>query len=184
MSYGHIQKAAFAVVLLTLTACETIAPQEPAALKNSDHIVIPGDRIGPISLGMSPKAVFQLLGPPSTTIGSTLLWRYGDSSFFVRADDTHQRVVQVAVYNDASFHTAEGARYGSTLQDLNRIWGSPYKMESYPFLPDRGKPLQAGFDEARIVFFFEPPSAGMDSLPGDGVRVVSIQRMWEEALSF
>ena len=86
MSYGHIEKAAFAVVLLTLTACETIAPQEPAALKNSDHIVTPGDRIGPISLGMSPKAVFQLLGPPNTTIGSTLLWRYGDSSFFVRAD--------------------------------------------------------------------------------------------------
>jgi hypothetical protein len=133
MSYGHIQKAAFAVVLLTLTACETIARQEPAALKNSDHIVISGDRIGPISLGMSPKAVFQLLGPPSTTIGSTLLLRYGDSSFFVRADDTHQRVVQVAVYNDASFHTAEGARYGSTLQDLNRIWGSPYKWSRTHF---------------------------------------------------
>jgi hypothetical protein len=77
--------------------------------------------------------IFQLLGPPSTSIGSTLLWRYGDSSFFVRADDTHQRVVQVAVYNDASFHTAEGARYGSTLQDLNRIWGSPYKWSRTHF---------------------------------------------------
>jgi hypothetical protein len=183
MSYQHVQNAAVAVALLTLTACETMAPQEPTTLKNSDHLVVPGDRIGPVSLGMTPKAVFQLLGPPNTTIGSALLWRYGDTSFFVRADDTHQRVVQVAIYNDASFHTAEGARYGSTLQELDRIWGSPYKMELYPSLPDRGKPVQAGFDEGRIVFFFQP-SGEMDSPPGDGVTVLSIQRAWEEALSF
>lgn len=184
MSYRHVQNAAVAVALLTLSACETIAPQEPTALQNSDHLVVPGDRIGPVSLGMSPNAVFQLLGPSSATIGSALLWRYGDSSFFVRADDTHQRVVQVAIYNDASFHTAEGARYGSTLQDLGRIWGSPYKIESYPFSPDRGKPIQAGFDQGRIVFFFQLPSGEINSPPGDGVTVVSIQHTWEEALSF
>ena len=49
-------------------------------------------------------------------------------------------------------------------------------MELYPFLPNREKPLQAGFDEGRLVFFFQLPSAGMDSPPGDGVTVVSIQR--------
>ena len=63
------------------------------------------------------------------------------------------------------------------------FWGSPYKMELYPSLPDRGKPVQAGFDEGRIVFFFQP-SGEMDSPPGDGVTVLSIQRAWEEALSF
>ena len=62
MSYRHVQKAAVAVALLTLTSCETIAPQEPTALKNSDHLVVPGDRIGPVALGMSPKSCVPTSG--------------------------------------------------------------------------------------------------------------------------
>jgi hypothetical protein len=180
------KKAAVAVVLLTLTACGVIALQreEPTALKSSDHVVVPGDRIGPVSLGLSPKAVFQLLGPPNWTGTSAFLWRYGDSSFFVRVDDGHRQVVQVAVYNDASFHTAEGARYGSTLQDLDQIWGAPYKMESYDFWPSRGKPIKAGFEKGGVAFFFEPPSGEIDWPPEGGVAVVSVQRAWEEALSY
>jgi hypothetical protein len=88
MSYRHVQNAAAAVALLTLTACETIAPQEPTALQNSDHLVIPGDRIGPVSLGMSPKAVFQLLGPPSTTIGQPSCGGMGIAPFLF-APTTH-----------------------------------------------------------------------------------------------
>jgi hypothetical protein len=183
---GIYKKAAVAGVLLTLTACEMIPleREEPTALKSSDHIVVPGDRIGPVSLGMSPKAVFQLLGQPNWTGSSAFLWRYGDSSFFVRVDDAHQQVVQVAVYNDASFHTAKGARYGSTLRDLDQIWGAPYKMDSYDFWPSRGKPIKAGFDEGRVAFFFEPPSGEIDWPSGDGVAIVSVQRAWEEALSY
>jgi len=184
MSCRHIQNAAVTAVLFTLTACETLAPQEPASLKNSDHVVVPGERIGPVYLGMSPKNVFQLLGSPSTTKASTLVWTYGDSTLFVRADDTHQRVVQIAIYNDVSFHTAEGARYGSTLQDLDRIWGPPYKLESYSSWPNRGGPIQAGFDQGKIVFFFEPPAGELDTPPKNGAAVLSIQLTWEDALSF
>jgi hypothetical protein len=186
MPYRHIQKAVVAVVFLTLTACVIIDPQgeEPVALKSSDHVVVPGDRIGPVSLGMSPKAVYQLLGPPSSTGGEAFLWRYGDSSFYVRVDNLHSQIIQVAIYNDASFHTAEGASYGTTLQELDRIWGAPYRMDSYTFWPDRGKPIRAGFDEGKIAFFFEVPSGELNQPPRGGAAVLSIQRAWEDAVNF
>jgi hypothetical protein len=65
---------------------------------------------------------------------------------------------------------------------LDQIWGPPYKLESDSW-PNQGRPIQAGFDRGRIVFFFEPPSGVVDTPPKNGAAILSIQLSYEEAFT-
>src|SRR6266498_1128743 len=55
-----------AVVLLG--AFGTIDAQSRASAGPSDHLIIPGVRIGPVFLGMTERELYQKLGNPSNTV--------------------------------------------------------------------------------------------------------------------
>lgn len=90
------------------------------AYAQSESVVVAGDRIGPIALGMSQADVLAALGNPiETTNGADGVWisyRYTDFIVFVEA--ANGRVFQVGTYS-AAFATAEGVHIGSAQLEVD-----------------------------------------------------------------
>lgn len=64
----HHRHALLLLTLLTLGACSTapspkVLAQRKAALDNADLLIVPGERIGPLSIGMSMAKVEAVMGP-------------------------------------------------------------------------------------------------------------------------
>jgi hypothetical protein len=168
------------VVLMLLSGgCDSIQgfSSEPTALQNSDHQIVPGKRIGPVALGMSDADLFKMLGPPSfgnpPTANSPGMykWEYGNSYFSAEVDDGHQ-LIQLSLF-DGTFHTSEGTGYGSTLQDLERVYGPPSKMTTYSFPPAQGAATSVSFD-GKITFRFMGAHSTMANAPYNSVQGVTI----------
>ncbi len=90
------------VALILLGAFEALDAQ---SIKNSDHLIVPGKRIGSVTLGMSDQALFKLGVPDATgvveVVKKTLIYRYGDF-LVVDVDQGTHKVVSIVLYRDRS----------------------------------------------------------------------------------
>lgn len=104
------------------------------ALAASDLLIVPGERIGPVRLGMGMDEVLSKLGRPDIVVDDEAIsiWRYWSLSLTVSFDDIAAPVVRdinTMYWSDVPSHsvfkTAEGIGIGSSSFDVNRTYGSP-----------------------------------------------------------
>jgi hypothetical protein len=116
------------VLLLVLTSQSPGAA--PLAQPDEKHLIIPGNSIGPIKIGMSPSVVRSILSPGSRlpapppgyeqTIG---VWSGPLGSFWVRFAEPG--AVAIAIDKDTGYATAEGVHIGSTADEVRAAFGEP-----------------------------------------------------------
>ncbi len=141
-----------AALLLTLTACATpkkaesdapvVVPPAAAEVPVRDKFIIPGERAGPILLGMPFRNLIGVMGEPISSTASripsgrsALLYRYADpdaspdGAMRVMVRETDQTVYSVQLDRIESFQTREGVRYGSSEALVRASFGKPQSMQ-------------------------------------------------------
>ena len=79
----------------------------PAARAADDRLVVPGESVGRIRLGMSRRDVLALLGASADARGNPLVYRSGRGGNSLQLFFAGERVEQID-FTSAAFHTREG----------------------------------------------------------------------------
>lgn len=121
---GALGLPAVVAAALTLTG---------AARADNDHLIVPWQRVGPITLGMSTAELVHAMGEPTRTMGgpphtfSVYYWREDLSATISKDGDF---VTQVCALSPA-YGTAEGVRPGSTDAAVTALLGEPQSSRLY-----------------------------------------------------
>ncbi len=92
--------------------------------------IVPGQSLGPISLGMTEEQVVAALGKPDST-PTPRAWQYRDPDVAVNFSASNPRTVAAVFAGGAPplvnvpYRTAEGLGVGSTRDDVVKAWGRP-----------------------------------------------------------
>ena len=139
-------------LLLALGACATpkkaesdaprAAPPPAAEVPIRDRFIIPGERVGPILLGMPLQRLIEVVGEPVSSTAaripggrSALLYRYADpdaspdGALLVMVREADQTVYSVQLDRIESFQTREGVRYGSSEARVRASFGKPQSIQ-------------------------------------------------------
>ncbi len=110
---GHIRPLLTRIVMIVFCAMANVAPG--AAQSQTDNLIVPGVRVGPVTLGMTDVDLYKMLGDPArtdvTSDGARIHYVY--SSLDVGVDRDSHIVVAVETH-DPSYATAEGIKFGSS----------------------------------------------------------------------
>lgn len=162
--------AVLAGLLLLLPLC---AGAKAATVRGeNDHLIVPDQRIGPVSLGMSDKDLFKL-GTPNDTrpFSHWVTYWYDDMKIFVDAA-THS-VVFVELFDNDSYHTAEGVKIGSSVQDVETAMGPPDSVQGNSFFGNA--PITLQYHSGNLAIGFTKENASMADRPEDTVQTIGIQ---------
>jgi len=147
----------FAVILLlALAACATpkkaepetppkASPSSPAAASEMllhDRLIIPGERVGPILLGMPLRKLVEVVGEPVSSSTSripagrgAMMYRYADpdaspdGAMLVMVREYDQAVYSIQIDRIESFQTREGVRFGSSEALVRASFGKPEAIQ-------------------------------------------------------
>lgn len=123
MTAARFLPALLALIPLTLTACVT------GPLTLDDNLVVPGERIGEVQIGMPLATLLAVKGNPITTapISGTDATTYTfDDGLTVGAQDE----VYWIIAEDARFHTSTGVRPGVEQIFARASFGKPRCVET------------------------------------------------------
>lgn len=134
MNPVRLNPALFVIMPLALAACAT------GPLTLDDNLVVPGERIGEVQIGMPLSTLLAVKGAPLSTqpISGT------DATTYTFADGltvgAHDEVYWI-IAEDARFHTASGVRPGVEQIFARASFGKPRCVETRPetTLYDYGK---------------------------------------------
>jgi hypothetical protein len=110
-----------------------------------DWLIAPGERVGPITAETSETSLGALFGPAqvrhidvqlgegTTTPGTAIYPDDADRRIeIVWTDSTHTRVREIRLAgNSSTWRTAEGISLGSTLKDIERLNGFPFRLTGF-----------------------------------------------------
>jgi len=115
------------VILLLLTTA--MAP----AAASQDFLVVPGVRLGPISLGMSLHELEDSLGSPDDHIaGNVYRWQQHFSGApLIVILDGKRRVSKIKIYWDTFYQTSDGLHVGMLEGDIYATLGAPRTMRKW-----------------------------------------------------
>ena len=126
----------------------------PACAQAADQLIVPGTRLGPVSLGLSGTQVVELLGePPSSEPsdpGPTLFFDHPRIAVALNGQQLGNSVVDTVSTDSADFADAHGIRVGSSSSDVIAAYGSSYQRTD-----DDGM-WTLWYDDQGIRFEFEP----------------------------
>ena len=149
---------------LLLTAALMLAA--PALARAEDQLILHGERIGPVSLGMSESQVLEALGEPASSFpvqeGEVVLFFDHPDLGVTLVDqgkDGH-RIVDAVSTDSAEFADAHGIRVGSSSSDVIAAYGSGYELSD-----DEGTRI-LWYHDAGIRFDFGPA--------GDAVNAIEV----------
>jgi len=133
-----------AVVLLAGCASSGVSAADmqkrQQAVAASDLLIVPGERIGPVRLGMGMDELVAKLGQPDIVIHQIVddRWDYRSLNLMVGIDHSAAPAVNDISnvnWSDAPlltvFKTAEGIGIGASSFDVKRVYGSPDSGDSY-----------------------------------------------------
>lgn len=164
------QPLATALLCISLISCSSTGG-EGFKVPN-DRLIVPGERIGPVALGMSDEALFKLGVPESTKpFGNWTLYLYKDMTVFV--EQGSRKVVCVAVQSDSSYRLANGVKVGSTLRDIQAVMGPSGTIRGNPAFGNA--PMSVRYQSGNLSFDFGGTTATMADRPRDTVQRIGIQ---------
>ena len=124
----------FCLLLALLAACSLLLHQQSRAQERDDHLIVPWQRIGPITLGMNAEELFGIMGHPTNTKRGALdrgvdvyTWR-DDLSATITKDGAY--VTQICAFNP-SYATAQGIRPGSADRSVPALLGEPRRSRLF-----------------------------------------------------
>jgi hypothetical protein len=107
-------------------AATLIALSAAAWAQSDDHQIIPGERVGPVQLGMSAKEVVGQWGRPEEIEpdknGGTS-YRYAARGILVVLSDDAKPEVSLILVTDKSYATDKGVRVGSASSEVASAHG-------------------------------------------------------------
>jgi hypothetical protein len=115
---------------LALLGCASVTPWAQA---QNDHLIVPWERIGPVTLGMSQAQLFAVMGDPTRMNGgppdgvNVFIWR-DELSVTVKKNGAY--VTQICALSPA-YTTVQGARPGATDRALTALLGEPQNSHVY-----------------------------------------------------
>ena len=106
----------------------------------NDNLIVPGERIGPIFIGMTETQLYQKLGNPSKTVrgkdGTWIAYEYGSLGLSSQVDPATHKVNVVDNYSffgdhkTVLYYTREGIKAGSSeLQVQTLPWTLLWKRQ-------------------------------------------------------
>lgn len=115
-----------------------------------DDLIVPGQRIGWFTLGVSFPAMKKVIGEPDEINGKGdwTLFVY-DRKYKVGIVADHDIVVAIVTYH-SRYYTSEGIKFGSSASDAISAYGSDYIMKESK---NGGKIYD--YRKKKIVFFTE-----------------------------
>ncbi len=145
----HVKRYLFVAILILLSGCAST----PISLTGDDHIIVPGERVGPIRLGMSeqdllklgtsegpfpsPLYITSLYGGGSSSGIPGILYKFGGKMIWVYLERSSHRVVQIDLgyHGDCGvYHTAERVSCGSSdYYSIVGALGDPDKRRNWDF---------------------------------------------------
>jgi hypothetical protein len=183
-----------AMAVSLLSSCATTAA---SGLAGDDHLIVPGERVGPIRLGMSEQELLQLGTPQgpepvplyiSAANGSGqqlavpgIRYKFGGKMIWVYLERTSRRVVQIDLGyhgNCGDYHTEERVRCGAAgYYSLVGAFGDPDKRRNWDF--GNHQVMRTTYFNNRhvprslTVFNFDP-GTDMSVAPVDNLQDVSL----------
>jgi hypothetical protein len=148
----HIQVSLFFVLALLLTACASTArdpgvslsPEHAASLMAiNDNLIVPGERIGSIFIGMTEAELYKTMGDPSRTVrgddGTWLRYRYDSAHLSVQVNPSTHKVNVIDNYQIDYFPyaTREGVAIGWSELHLQTL---PWTLTWKKHHPDPQQP--------------------------------------------
>ena len=170
--------AAAAVLCISLASCSSTGGESFKA--PNDRLIVPGERIGPVALGMSEEALFRLGIPGSTKpfFGKFTLYHYSGMKVFV--DQNSRKVACIIVHGDASYRFANGVKFGSTLRDIQAAMGPAGSIMGNIAFGDA--PWLVKYQSGNLTFDFGREGGSMADRPRDTVQGIGIQTSGTELL--
>lgn len=118
-----------------------------AQQRDSDWLIVPGERVGPISASSSEAALLEFFGAENVeavdvalgegfSAPGTVIFPDDESRRLeiVWSDDSRSVPKEVRLTGDSSsWSTAEGISLGSTLREIERINGYPFRLAGFAF---------------------------------------------------
>lgn len=140
------------VLLAALAACATRkapepasplpGPQVPAESLIRDTFIIPGERAGPMLVGMPLRQLITSMGEPVSSTASripagrpAMLYRYADpeassdGAILVMVREYDQTVYSVQIDRIEAYQTREGVRFGSSEALVRASFGKPQSVQ-------------------------------------------------------
>ena len=114
------------LVLPVLTMALFLAGAAFGAAAPRDMLIVPGMRVGPVALGMSPAELVASVGSPGQTLqqGGATVYSWGD----VAAEmSDNSPTVNLITVNDPRYETADHVRVGLAVFAVMAVLGDPTK---------------------------------------------------------
>ncbi len=138
-----------AVMLVTLAQPAASQPVAPDA-----YLIVPGESVGSVKLGMNITEVTSVLGTPKSTQGrpdGSVIYRWyefkGEGGIGLRATRTGE-VYRIWVANNTRYATKEGIRVGSSEAEIRVALGEPTKAEE----DHDSKDMELSYDNLGVAF--------------------------------
>jgi hypothetical protein len=111
---------------LALALAALLALSAAAWAQSDDRKIIPGERVGPVQLGMSADEVIGHWGRPEAIEpdkNGGIFYRYASRGILVVLSDEAKPEVSLIVVTDKSYATDKGVRVGSAASEVTRAHG-------------------------------------------------------------
>jgi len=133
----------------------------PDCVPQRDNLIVPGCRIGPITIGLDPAEVFGALGSPQKSnvgTGPTSISTYVYQDVSVNVRTATNRVSEVFT-SSPRYSTAEGVRVGMSELELRAKLSAPSRARQ--------------FNPVNLTYYY---TRGLEVVfnPQEGSRVVTI----------
>lgn len=135
--------ASILITLGAIAACRVQGPPlppPPTTPPVQDHLVVPGKRVGPISIGMTQDQLFAAMGLPAdsyqypNSVGHVYERHNNDDQSFynglevsVRKSASQVQSVQIGKFN-SGYATAEGVTVGTAERKVRELLGPPLQV--------------------------------------------------------
>jgi hypothetical protein len=117
------------MVVSLLSACGSAAVRPlpvPTAAPVHDQVIVPGERIGPIAIGMKGATLLDAMGAPDSTdrMKNAGIENYAAAGLEATVMDDSQQVISITT-DSAQYATAEGVHIGSSDFEVRSRMGAP-----------------------------------------------------------
>lgn len=125
----RVRIISFALIACTLLPQLTTEATAQSAFAPAATLIVPGNVLGPLRLGMTPDEVHRVLGQPSEVNNSSpIVWNAGWQAYRLwavfRGRYPGGSVVRITTQS-SRFATKHGIRVGSSISDVLRKLGRP-----------------------------------------------------------